>query len=84
MPQELHQLILDCPPGKIRPNDVLKIIIDGLDLIEEDFKVISKSFGAWTFEISPEKNLYYASQLSKIINRVKNAYSSGLIRYAEW
>ena len=84
MSTQLHELVLDCRPGGSRPNDVLKIIIANMELCEEDFTVTSKSFGAWTFRVSAEKDEYYTSQLEEIIKRVTGAYKSGIIRYAEW
>lgn len=84
MSEELYELTLDCPPGERRPNDVLKMIINGMELCEDDFTVISKSFGEWVFRISPEKNSYYKSQLNKITEKIKQLYKSGYLRYAEW
>jgi hypothetical protein len=77
-------LILDCPPGATRPNDVLKEILYGLELNEKDFVVVSKGFGEWTFQVSSEKEDYYVSQLPVIVPRIKNAYDTGMIRYADW
>lgn len=77
-------LLLDCPPGAIRPNDVLNDVVKEFGLDENDFDICSKSFGAWTFKIHDDKKCVYEENKNKIAENIKNSYNVGLIRYAEW
>jgi hypothetical protein len=84
-------IILDCPPGAMRPNDVLENILASTQLELADFKIVSKSFGEWTFELSEDKKEIYQNKKEiyenckdLIIIKIKDAYKNGLIRYAEW
>jgi dimeric dUTPase (all-alpha-NTP-PPase superfamily) len=78
------QILLDCPPGIIRPNNVLENILVSTTLEVSDFEITSKCFGAWTFELSEEKRKIYEDYENLIITKIKDAYNDGLIRYAEW
>ena len=57
------QIILDCPPGAMRPDNVLA----STQLELADFKIVSKCFGEWTFELSKNKEEIYQNkeELSK-------------------
>ena len=88
-----HYLIIDCAPNKLRPNDVLKMIImDGQeendivegDLSENDFVVSSVKFGEWKFGVYKDKEQIFEENLSKLISHLTSLYASNIIRYAEW
>lgn len=77
-------LVIDCRPGGIRPDGVLKYIINGTKLIESDFNLNATSFGAWSFGISNEKRDLFLENRELIIERLNFAYKNGSIRYAEY
>lgn len=77
-------LVIDCIPGRIRPNDILKYVISGTGLKENDFTVESALFGAWNFSINPEKKSLFEKNKDQIIERLVFSYRNGSIRYAEY
>lgn len=86
-----HYLIIDCAPNKLRPNDILKMIItdsqeenDNNDLSENDFVVSSVKFGEWKFGVYKDKEEIFEENLSKLISHLTSLYASNIIRYAEW
>lgn len=94
---ETHYLIIDCKPGKIRPFDVLKVIIteevetmleeDSLinkGLKEEDFIVVYINFGECKFAIKKDKEKLFELNIPKLSDQLKGLYKRGIIRYAEW
>ena len=96
---DTHYLIIDKGPGPTRPNDILKMILVTLDehdfeeedalmyddsLNENDFTVISSSFGQWKFGVYKDKEQLFEANLSKMIDLLTNLYNSRQIRFAEW
>jgi hypothetical protein len=89
-----HYLVIDCAPNKMRPNDILKMIItDGQKedaliyhdkLSENDFVVSSVKFGEWKFGVYKDKEEIFEENLSNLINHLTSLYASNIIRYAEW
>jgi hypothetical protein len=89
-----HYLVIDCAPNKLRPNDILKMIItDGQeenDIVEEDdlsvndFLIMSVKFGEWKFGVYKDKEQVFEKNLSKLISHLTSLYNSNIIRYAEW
>jgi hypothetical protein len=89
-----HYLVIDCAPNKMRPNDILKMIItDGQEedaliyhdkLSENDFVVSSVKFGEWKFGVYKDKEEIFEENLSNLINHLTSLYASNIIRYAEW
>lgn len=77
-------IILDCPPGAIRPDNVLENILASTQLEPIDFNIVDKCFGAWTFELNEDKKEIYEDCKDLIITKIKDVYKDGLIRYAEW
>jgi len=65
-------IILDCPPGAIRPDDVLQNVLESTQLEITDFDIISKFFGAWTFELAEDKREIYENCKNSIILKIKN------------
>ena len=96
---DTHFLIIDCDPGPTRPNDILKIILVTLDehdfeeedalmfddgLNENDFTLISSSFGEWKFGVYKDKEQIFEANLPKMIDILTNLYNSRQIRFVEW
>ena len=95
---ETHYLIIDCKPGHLRPDAVLKMILlnDAPDfeeddallyddvLAESDFLLVHSNFGEWKYAIYKDKEQLFESNLPKIIDHLTTLYRCGQIRYAEW
>lgn len=98
---DTHFLIIDCDPGPIRPDNILKMILqdinkDDLDFEEEDalmfddglnendFVLISSSFGEWKFGVYKDKEQIFEANLPKMVDLLTNLYNSRQIRFAEW
>lgn len=95
-----HYLVIDCAPNKMRPNDILKMIImdiqDKNDIVEEDalvyddglseddFHIMSVKFGEWKFGVYKDKEQVFEENLSILISHLTSLYNSNIIRYAEW
>lgn len=75
---------IDCPPGQIRPNNVLENIFSILNL---NIQVPEKScavFGSWIFEFNnPKDKDTLRTFQDNIISELKSYYPS-VIRYASW
>jgi len=95
---ETHYLIIDCKPGQLRPDAVLKMILtddshdfeedDALmfddSISQQDFSLVYTSFGEWKYAIYKEKEQLFELNLPKLIDHLTSLYRSNLIRYAEW
>jgi hypothetical protein len=95
-----HYLVIDGAPNKLRPNDILKMILmDGQEekyivegdalmyydnLSENDFVVSSVKFGEWKFGVYKDKEKIFEENLYKLISHLTSLYASNIIRYAEW
>jgi hypothetical protein len=95
---DTHYLIIDCKPGQLRPDAVLKMVFlndtpdfeedDALmfddSISEQDFSLVYTSFGEWKYAIYKDKELLFELNLPKIIDHLTSLYRCGQIRYAEW
>lgn len=95
---DTHYLIIDCGPGKPRPDQILHMILtdDTNALTEEDcllyddvlteydFSLIYSNFGEWKYGLYKDKEKAFELHLSKIIPHLTSLYNSRIIRYAEW
>ena len=95
---ETHYLIIDCGPGKPRPNQILHMILtDDTDtlteedallyddaLTENDLSLIYSNFGEWKYGVYKDKETIFELNLPKIIPHLTSLYNSRIIRYAEW
>lgn len=75
---------LDCSPGGPRPDELLPKALEGTELIPNDFEIVSKSFGNWTFELDESKEDLYDTHRDTIKNNIKYLYDKGYIRYGSW
>lgn len=73
---------LDCPPGHIRPGDLIAGVIEGTGLeLRQD---VGRFFGNWTWnynDVPPEKWAEIQPILKK---RITKLYEQGIIRYGSW
>ena len=79
-----YEIVIDCPPFKPRPDEILEQIIKNTGLSIDDFIKVSTCFGAWTFKIVKNKESDYLNKRKDIGEKLTNLYKMGLIRYAEW
>jgi hypothetical protein len=79
-----YEIEIDCPPGYTRPDDVLKTVLDGSPLTINDFILVSKCFGNWTFKLNADKEGEYVKHQLFIGSKLERAYRAGTIRYAAW
>jgi hypothetical protein len=96
MNMESYKIEIDCEPGPIRPDNVLKMIIKDTFINFEDFEIQSKLFGNWTWNLDNklkviinEKNIsimtthsLYKKYYDDIKNKIILLYDSGMIRYS--
>jgi hypothetical protein len=75
---------LDCSPGGPRPDDLLPKALEGTELTPNDFEIVSKFFGNWTFELNALKEDIYATHRNTIMTNIKILYDRGFIRYGSW
>lgn len=94
---ETHYLIIDCKPGQLRSDAVLKMILlnDTPDFEEEDallyndsisdadFSLVYTSFGECKYAVYKDKEQLFELNLPKITDQLTTLYRSNLIRYAE-
>lgn len=76
-----YTLIIDCPPGNPRPDDILRDILVDLTLKYEDFEKLYSLFGEWGFRTAKTPT---EDDKKAIAARLTSAYNCGQIRYAEW
>jgi hypothetical protein len=95
---ETHYLVIDCMPGMLRPDNILKtVVVDNDPDFEEDdalmyddsisfddFTLVSSSFGEWKFAVFKDKELLFELNQPKIVDHLTNLYKCGQIRYVEW
>ncbi|MFA5395435.1 MAG: hypothetical protein WC346_05375 [Methanogenium sp.] len=73
---------LDCPPGALRPGDLIEDVIKGTGLPSKES--CSRVFGNWTWdysEIDPEK---WESIKPILKERITALYNTRVIRYGSW
>jgi hypothetical protein len=73
MSDNIETIDLDCPPGGIRPGNLIKGVLEGLD-IEPITYDVTPFFG----------NAEYAFRVPTIKERITALYNSGVIRYGSW
>lgn len=75
---------LDCPPGGIRPGDLIGDVIKGTGLPANE--PVSKVFGNWTWvydKVEGIDNLWPRIKPT-LQHRIESLYERGLIRYGSW
>jgi hypothetical protein len=74
-------LTIDCPPGKTRPDTLIKQVMDGIDIIQITNTDIF--FGEQTFFVN-YRSTDGEDDMETVRIRLIKFYNSGLIRYADW
>lgn len=73
---------LDCPPGGIRPGDLIDNVLKGTGLKAD--KPISKFFGEWTWAFDMPREEWVANIQPLIKPRIEALYHRGVIRWGSW
>lgn len=73
---------LDCPPGPVRPGDLIEGVITGtiLPLKPE----VSRFFGNWTWDYSEIPERQWEEIQPILAERINALYDKGVIRYGSW
>lgn len=79
---------IDCPPGGIRPGDLITQVVagtplEGLPNSEPDADV-SRLFGNWTYDYSDIDREQFAQAVPLVKKRLTELYNKGIVRYASW
>lgn len=81
---ENNYILIECKPGYIKPDSVLKSIIDDTGLVLEfDFKILINEYGVWKFTLLNKEELFL-KYYDILIERLNHAYYSGVIRYLHY
>lgn len=72
---------LDCPPGGIRPGDLIEDVLKGTGLPVR--APVYKVFGNWCWDFSDHKETFEAAK-PVLKERIETLYHSGTIRYGSW
>jgi len=75
---------IDCPPGSPRPDDLFPGVLSGTPLTPEDFDLVGKFFGNFTWELKKGKEHLYPVAKPVVKSRIEALYHSGQIRYGSW
>lgn len=78
----MQTIELDCPPGMLRPGDLICDVISGLGLPERD--PVVKLFGCWTWDYSDIDPVLWNYVKPILRERIENLYNAGAIRYGSW
>jgi hypothetical protein len=79
----MQTIELDCPPGGIRPWDLIEGVIEGTGLTIPTTQP-SAFFGCaeWSFDVPRDK---WEAEIQPVIKpRIEALYHSGTIRYGSW
>jgi hypothetical protein len=77
-----QEIVLDCPPGFPRPDDLLPAALEGTSL--QIKPAVSKIFGAWTWDYSDVPENEYKTNLMKLKANITRLFRQGEIRYGSW
>ena len=73
---------LDCPPGPIRPGDLIDAVIEGTGLPKR--AECSSFFGNWVWDYSDIDPEVWAKAQLTTEARITDLYRTGIIRYGSW
>ncbi len=74
---------LDCPPGAIRPKDLINGVIADLDIQPMSWDVVPM-FGHAEYLFDIPRETWEREYQPVIKDRVKALYDAGVIRYGSW
>ncbi len=77
----MQTIDLDCPPGSIRPNDLIEGVLAGTGLTTSP---VSTFFGAACYSFDVDREVWVTTIQPVIKPRIEALYHSGVIRYGSW
>lgn len=80
---DIQTVDLDCPPGMIRPSNLISGVIAGLGIEPVTYDV-TPFFGNAEYVFRIPKDEWIAKYQPTIKARVTELYNSGVIRYGSW
>jgi len=80
---EMESIDLDCPPGSIRPGNLIGDVIRGLG-IEPIKPDQTPFFGAARYEFDITREEWETKYQPTIKARITALYNAGVIRYGSW
>lgn len=77
---------LDCPPGSIRPNDLIDGVLRDSGIEPTDFETGAPFFGhqVWILKEEANKDAIFTASKPTFKERITALYHSGRIRYGTW
>jgi hypothetical protein len=81
-----YSIELDCPPGGIRPNDLIAGVLKDTGMEASDFDTGAPFFGhqTWVLKASANKDEMFSASKPTFKSRITDLYNSGIIRYGTW
>lgn len=79
---DVQTIEIDCPPGALRPGDLINGVIKGLRLPKKE--PVLMFFGNWTWDYSDIKPDRWKAIQPIIKERITALYNAGAIRYGSW
>lgn len=73
---------LDCPPGSLRPGDLLPHVLKGTGIPVRDTQ--NRCFGNWTWDYTDIDPQVWAKAKPILKKRITALYNSGAIRDGSW
>jgi hypothetical protein len=78
----METIELDCPPGALRPGDLIGGVLEGTGLAAGE--TVSRFFGNWTWAFDVPRD-EWVERIQPIIRpRITALYEAGVIRYGSW
>jgi hypothetical protein len=84
MAKEEFTIEIDCPPGGIRPDDLLPGVLEGLGLNINPQKTSVRFFGNYEWIIPEDQHEQYKKVQPQVKERITALYHKGIIRYGSW
>jgi hypothetical protein len=82
MSSGIQTIEIDCPPGALRPGDLIGGVVKGLKLPKRE--PVLRFFGNWTWDYSDVKPDRWKKIQPILEERITRLYNSGAIRYGSW
>jgi len=78
----MQTIELDCPPGGIRPGNLIDDVLAGTNLTPVGEP--STFFGNWTWEFDVPRDQWVRDVQPIVKPRITALYHAGVIRYGSW
>lgn len=75
---------IDCAPGNLRPGDVMKSMIEELELPFKYKETSGRLFGNWTWTFNEFNEEDWRAIQKKVGPYLTKCWEKGTVRYASW